>query len=130
VSTAGEPGRRVRGSRLVLYVLGGTLLLGVIGLIIWKKTFTHPGSVQWNCYPEDDRTATCEFKIADGGKAGSLCFTMVLDCKGGMHSARVCSGPVKVGDLVTVRVPKFDPPMPADATCQPPRYLAREATRD
>jgi hypothetical protein len=122
-----EP-RRLRGSRVVIVVLGSTLIAGVIGLILWRKSFRHPGSVEWTCYPQPDRTATCEFDIADGGKAGSVCFTMVLDCSdGAMHTAHVCSGPVRVGDSIAVRVPAFEPPMPPDAKCQSPRYLARKA---
>jgi hypothetical protein len=106
------------------------LVLGITGLILWKKSFRHPGSVEFTCYPEPDRTATCEFDIAEGGRPGSLCFTMVLDCRSGMHSAHVCSGPVAVGRPVSVRVSRFDPPLPADALCQEPRYLDRQATRD
>jgi len=118
----------VRGNRIVLLVLGGSLLLGIAGLLIYRMGHDDPGSVRWMCHPEPDRTAICDFEIAEGGKAGELCFTMVLDCRSTMHSARVCSGMVKPGDKVTVHVDKFEPPLAADASCAPPRFLDRKTT--
>lgn len=118
----------VRGNRIVLLVLAGSLLLGIAGLLIYRMGHEEAGSVRWMCYPEPDRTATCDFEIAEGGKAGELCFTMVLDCRATMNSARVCSGMVKPGEKVTVRVTRFEPPMAPDASCAPPRFLDRKTT--
>jgi len=124
------PARAFRGTRLLPVLLGVTLVLGSGALYYYRTTKVDPGSIQWSCVPESDRTATCQFRVEDGGKAGSICFTMVLDCRDGMHKARVCSGTVTPGNPVTVPVTGFEPAMPADASCQPPRFLDRQVNRD